>query len=83
MAADIEAGIRLTPPYGKSACVGQMREAIAAMQCRAFSSEVGTGSRQENASKQKSGAPFRSERKRLLRLHKACTNRQPRWLNAG
>jgi hypothetical protein len=28
---DIEAGIRLTPPYGKSACKGQMRHAIAAM----------------------------------------------------
>jgi hypothetical protein len=31
MAEDIDAGIRLTPPYGKSACVGQMRHAIAAM----------------------------------------------------
>ena len=29
---------------------------------RAFSSEVGTGSRQENASNQKSGAPFRFNR---------------------
>ena len=32
MAEDIEAGIRLTPPYGKSACEAQMRHAIAAMQ---------------------------------------------------
>jgi hypothetical protein len=32
MAADIEVGIRLTPPYGKSAPQGQMRHAIAAMQ---------------------------------------------------
>jgi hypothetical protein len=32
MAVVIEAGIRLTPPYGKSAREGQMREAIAAMQ---------------------------------------------------
>jgi len=32
MAADIEVGIRLTPPYGKSAPAGQMRHAIAAMQ---------------------------------------------------
>jgi hypothetical protein len=32
MADDIEAGIRLTPPYGKSATVLQMRHAIAAMQ---------------------------------------------------
>ena len=31
-AEDIEAGIRLTPPYGKSAREGQMRHAIAAMQ---------------------------------------------------
>jgi len=30
-AEDIEAGIRLTPPYGKSACTAQMRHAIAAM----------------------------------------------------
>jgi hypothetical protein len=29
---------------------------------RAFSSEVGTGSREENASKQKDGAPFRFNR---------------------
>jgi hypothetical protein len=32
MAADIEAGIRFTAPYGKSTGGGQMREAIAAMQ---------------------------------------------------
>jgi hypothetical protein len=32
MAADIEVGIRLTMPYGKSAPEGQMRHAIAAMQ---------------------------------------------------
>jgi hypothetical protein len=31
IAVDIEAGIRLTPPYGKSAYAGQMRHAIAAM----------------------------------------------------
>jgi hypothetical protein len=32
MAEDIEAGIRLTLPYGKSAYAAQMRQAIAAMQ---------------------------------------------------
>jgi len=32
MAADVEVGIRLTLPYGKSALAGQMRHAIAAMQ---------------------------------------------------
>jgi hypothetical protein len=32
MAEDIEAGMRFTPPYGKSAYAGQMRHAIAAMQ---------------------------------------------------
>jgi hypothetical protein len=32
MAEDIDAGIRLTPPYGKSAIAVQMRHAIAAMQ---------------------------------------------------
>ena len=31
MAVEIDAGIRLTPPYGKSAMAGQMRHAIAAM----------------------------------------------------
>ena len=31
MAEEIDAGIRLTPPYGKSAIDGQMRHAIAAM----------------------------------------------------
>jgi len=31
MAEDIDAGIRLTPPYGKSAIAVQMRHAIAAM----------------------------------------------------
>jgi hypothetical protein len=39
-----------------------------ALRCaRAFSSEVGTGSREENASKQKAGAsvPIQSERRRL------------------
>ena len=51
MAEDIDVGIRLTPPYGKSAIAVQMRHAIAAMQRR--------------------------------RLHKACTNVPPRWLNAG
>src|SRR6185369_2200843 len=35
MAEDIEAGIRLTPPYGKSGCAAQMRHAIAAMQAGA------------------------------------------------
>jgi hypothetical protein len=34
MAEDIEVGIRLTPPYGKSAIEVQMRHAIAAMQGR-------------------------------------------------
>ena len=32
MAEDIEAGMRFTPPYGKSVREGQMRHAIAAMQ---------------------------------------------------
>jgi hypothetical protein len=32
MAEDIDAGIKLTPPYGKSAIAVQMRHAIAAMQ---------------------------------------------------
>ena len=32
MAEDIDVGIRLTPPYGKSAIAVQMRHAIAAMQ---------------------------------------------------
>jgi len=32
MAEDIDVGIRLTPPYGKSAIEVQMRHAIAAMQ---------------------------------------------------
>ena len=32
MAEDIEVGIRLTPPYGKSVIAVQMRHAIAAMQ---------------------------------------------------
>jgi hypothetical protein len=32
MAEDIDAGIRLTPPYGKSLIGVQMRHAIAAMQ---------------------------------------------------
>ena len=32
MAEDIEAGMRFTPPYGKSIREGQMRHAIAAMQ---------------------------------------------------
>jgi hypothetical protein len=36
MAADIEVGIRLTLPYGKSAPEGQMRHAIAAMQGKAL-----------------------------------------------
>jgi hypothetical protein len=31
MAVEIDAGIRLTRPYGKSAMAGQMRHAIAAM----------------------------------------------------
>jgi hypothetical protein len=31
MAEDIDAGIRLTPPYGKSVIAVQMRHAIAAM----------------------------------------------------
>jgi hypothetical protein len=31
MAEDIDAGIRLTPPYGKSVIAAQMRHAIAAM----------------------------------------------------
>jgi hypothetical protein len=34
MAEDIDAGIRLTPPYGKSVIAVQMRHAIAAMQGR-------------------------------------------------
>jgi hypothetical protein len=51
MAEDINAGIRLTPPYGKSVIAVQMRHQIAAMQSR--------------------------------RLHNACTNLPPRWLNAG
>src|SRR5438445_9002032 len=34
IAEDIEVGIRLTPPYGKSARVRQMRHAIAALQRR-------------------------------------------------
>jgi hypothetical protein len=32
MAEDIDVGIRLTPPYGKSVIAVQMRHAIAAMQ---------------------------------------------------
>jgi hypothetical protein len=32
MAEDIDAGIKLTPPYGKSVIAVQMRHAIAAMQ---------------------------------------------------
>jgi len=39
MAADIEAGIRFTPPYGKSAFAVQMRHAIAAMQDRGVSGD--------------------------------------------
>jgi hypothetical protein len=37
---------------------------------RAFSSEVGTGSREEDASKQKDGAPFRFNRNGTGSSHK-------------
>jgi hypothetical protein len=70
MAADIEVGIRLTPPYGKSAPEGQMRHAIAAMQ--------------DWSVFQRSGDRF-ALRERVKtknrRLHNVCTNFAPRRLN--
>jgi hypothetical protein len=70
MAADIEVGIRLTPPYGKSAPEGQMRHAIAAMQ--------------DWSVFQRSGDRFASRKRvktKVRRLHNACTNLAPRRLN--
>src|SRR5439155_14853958 len=59
-AEDIEAGIRLTPPYGKSAREGQMRHAIAAMR-------GGAGGGPPATSKNAEG-PIRPSRRRAGRL---------------
>ncbi|QDW39203.1 hypothetical protein FFI89_019870 [Bradyrhizobium sp. KBS0727] len=47
-------------------CQGSWGNLRPAFQARAFSSEVETGSRQENASNQKSRAPFRFHRNGAL-----------------
>jgi len=52
---------------GFAVASGLLLSLILSLPSRAFSSEVGSGSRKENASKQEAGAsvPIQSERKRL------------------
>jgi hypothetical protein len=93
IAEDIEVGIRLTPPYGKSAIEVQMRHAIAAMQDRSVFQRkpapdlIWGGDpvrvKKTRQIKNLESVPIPSERKRLSPLHNACTNLPPRWLNAG
>src|SRR6185436_10216215 len=63
MAKDIEAGIRLTPPYGKSGCAAQMRHAIAAMQAGA-----GDGPPASSRNSQGPDTALEQEVGRLIRL---------------
>src|SRR4029450_5724770 len=63
MAEDIEAGIRLTPPYGKSGCAAQMLHAIAAMQA-----DAGDGPPASSKNSQGSDTALKQEAGRLIRL---------------
>src|SRR4029450_8848034 len=63
MAEDIEAGIRLTPPYGKSGCAAQMHHAIAAMQA-----DAGDGPPASSKNWQGSDTALKQEAGRLIRL---------------